>query len=129
MPPPPILAFENVHLSLPAPSGMVDILRGVDLKIESGESVAIVGPSGSGKSTLLMLSAGLELPSGGIVRALGRDLAGLSEDGRARFRGENIGIVFQSFHLVPTMTALENTALVLELLRSPQASDRAKGDS
>ncbi len=124
--PPPILAFEDVHLSLPSAGGTVDILRGVRLTVAKGESVAIVGPSGSGKSTLLMLSAGLELPSRGNVRALGRDLTSLNEDSRARFRGEHIGIVFQSFHLIPTMTALENTALVLELIGGRKAEARAK---
>ncbi|MEX0746013.1 MAG: ABC transporter ATP-binding protein [Phycisphaeraceae bacterium] len=92
------------------------ILRGIDLKVPTGEAVAIVGPSGSGKSTLLMVIAGLERATEGRVSVVGADLGSLDEDGLARLRAANIGIVFQSFHLVPTMTALENVALPLEFL-------------
>jgi putative ABC transport system ATP-binding protein len=93
----------------------VEILKGIDLTVGPGESVAIVGPSGSGKTSLLMVMAGLERATGGSVKVAGHELAGLGEDALALIRGANIGIVFQSFHLVPTMTALENVALPLEL--------------
>jgi putative ABC transport system ATP-binding protein len=93
----------------------VDILRGISLTIAAGETVALLGPSGSGKSSLLMVLAGLERPSAGLVRLAGHDLAALNEDGLARLRRDHVGIVFQSFHLIPTMTALENVAIPLEL--------------
>jgi putative ABC transport system ATP-binding protein len=107
--------LEAVHLSLGSGAARVDVLRGVDLTIERGSSVGIVGPSGSGKSTLLMVMAGLERPDRGRVVVAGEDFGRLSEDGLARLRGRSIGIVFQSFHLIPTMTALENVAVPLEL--------------
>ena len=112
----PAILFEGVHVTLPSRAGPVAILRGIDLRVPTGESVAIVGPSGSGKSTLLMVIAGLERATEGGVEAVGADLGSLDEDGLARLRAANIGIVFQSFHLVPTMTALENVALPLEFL-------------
>jgi putative ABC transport system ATP-binding protein len=93
----------------------VDILRGISLTIAAGETVALLGPSGSGKSSLLMVLAGLERPSAGLVRLAGQDLAALNEDGLARLRRDHVGIVFQSFHLIPTMNALENVAIPLEL--------------
>ena len=96
-------------------AGQVNVLRGVDLVIASGETLGVVGPSGSGKSTLLMVMAGLERPSAGRIAVAGQDLAGLDEDALARLRRDRIGIVFQSFHLIPTMTALENVAVPLEL--------------
>ncbi len=111
----PILNLDNVHLTLKSRAGPVDILRGVSLSAESGQSIAIVGPSGSGKTSLLMVMAGLERPTGGRVSVSGRDIGQLGEDDLAQFRGAAIGIVFQSFHLVPTMTALENVALPTEL--------------
>jgi putative ABC transport system ATP-binding protein len=109
------IALENVDLSLGRGAARVHILKGISLTIARGEAVGLVGPSGSGKSTLLMTMAGLERPDSGRVVVDGTDLARLSEDALARFRGRRIGIVFQSFHLVPTMTALENVALPLEL--------------
>ncbi|MGH6793229.1 MAG: ABC transporter ATP-binding protein [Methyloceanibacter sp.] len=112
----PAILLEGVHVTLPSRAGPVAILRGIDLKVPTGEAVAIVGPSGSGKSTLLMVIAGLERATEGRVSVVGADLGSLDEDGLARLRAANIGIVFQSFHLVPTMTALENVALPLEFL-------------
>jgi putative ABC transport system ATP-binding protein len=111
----PIIQLDDVHLTLTSRAGPVHILRGVSLAIPEGQSAAIVGPSGSGKTSLLMVIAGLERASCGEVRVSGRPLGPMSEDDLAVFRGADIGIVFQSFHLVPTMTALENVALPLEL--------------
>lgn len=111
----PIIRLDDVHLTLTSRAGPVHILRGVSLAIPEGQSAAIVGPSGSGKTSLLMVMAGLERASSGEVRVSGRPLGPMSEDDLAVFRGADIGIVFQSFHLVPTMTALENVALPLEL--------------
>jgi len=109
------MVIEDVHLTLGSAAGPVNILRGVSLTIEAGETVALLGPSGSGKSTLMMIAAGLERPTSGSVAVAGQDLGGLDEDGLARLRRSHIGIVFQSFHLIPTMTALENVAIPLEL--------------
>ncbi len=111
----PLIVADRVELTLGSPAGPVNILRGVSLIIAAGETVALVGPSGSGKSSLMMVLGGLEPPTAGRVVIDGRDLSALGEDGLARLRGERIGIVFQSFHLIPTMTALENVALPLEL--------------
>jgi putative ABC transport system ATP-binding protein len=108
------VSLKDVHLTLPSRAGNVDILRGVDLMVKPGEALGIVGPSGSGKTTLLMVIAGLERASRGEVTVAGQSLAGKSEDELAAFRRDNIGIVFQSFHLIPTMTALENVAIPLE---------------
>jgi putative ABC transport system ATP-binding protein len=121
----PAIALEGVDLSLGRGAARVHILKGISLDVASGEAVGLVGPSGSGKSTLLMTMAGLERPDSGRVVVEGTDLAGLDEDALARFRGRRIGIVFQSFHLVPTMTALENVALPLELADAPDAHGRA----
>jgi putative ABC transport system ATP-binding protein len=110
------IKLEDVHVTLPSRAGPVAILRGIDLSITAGDAIAVVGPSGSGKSTLLMVVAGLERTTEGRVEVMGTDYAVLDEDGLARLRAANIGIVFQSFHLVPTMTALENVALPLEFL-------------
>lgn len=110
----PIISLRNVHLTLDSRAGPVAILNGVGLDVEAGQSVAIVGPSGSGKTSLLMVLAGLERATSGEVRIAGHDFQALGEDQLARVRGSTIGIVFQSFHLVPTMTALENVALPLE---------------
>jgi putative ABC transport system ATP-binding protein len=112
--PEPVISLDAVSLTLASRAGPVEILRGVGLDIMPGESVAIVGPSGSGKTSLLMIMAGLERATSGSVRVAGHDFGGLGEDALALVRGRNIGIVFQSFHLVPTMTALENVALPLE---------------
>lgn len=109
------IQIENLHVTLPSRAGDVNILRGIDLQIARGETVSLVGPSGSGKSTLLMVLAGLEPPTQGKVVVDGFDYGAMNEDALARFRRQHIGIVFQSFHLVPTMTALENVRLPLEL--------------
>jgi len=110
----PMVKIRNLHLSLIGGAGPVNILRGVDLDVAGGETISIIGPSGAGKTTLLMALSGLEKPTSGLVRVADVDLTGINEDGLARFRRAHIGIVFQSFHLVPTMTALENVALPLE---------------
>ncbi len=111
----PLVVVDDVHLTLGSAAGPVNILRGVSLTIELGETVALLGPSGSGKSTLMMIAAGLERPSSGRVAVAGEDLGALDEDGLARLRRRHVGIVFQSFHLIPTMTAVENVAIPLEL--------------
>ncbi|OEU74932.1 MAG: ABC transporter [Desulfuromonadales bacterium C00003093] len=123
----PIVEIENLHLSLVGGAGQVNILRGVDLRVEKGETLSIVGPSGAGKTTLLMVLAGLEKVNSGIIRVAGADLGALDEDELARFRRLQVGIVFQSFHLVPTMTALENVALPLEFAGADDALERAAG--
>ena len=110
----PLVEVTDLHLSLVGGAGPVNILRGVDLKIARNETISIVGPSGAGKTTLLMALSGLEQPTSGMVRVAGTDLTTINEDDLARFRRKHVGIVFQSFHLVPTMTALENVALPLE---------------
>jgi putative ABC transport system ATP-binding protein len=119
--------LDSVDLTLTGAAGPVNILKGVDLAIGEGETVALVGPSGSGKSSLLALVAGLERPTGGRIEVAGQDLGALDEDGLARYRGRRIGIVFQSFHLIPTMTAEENVALPRELAGDREA--RAKADA
>jgi putative ABC transport system ATP-binding protein len=121
-----IIDVEGLKLSLPSQAGVVNILRGLDFSIARGATAGLVGPSGSGKSTLLMVLAGLERPSSGRVSVAGEDLARLGEDGLARFRRQHIGIVFQSFHLVPTMTALENVAIPLEFAGRRDAFARAE---
>lgn len=122
----PIISLDNVRLSLNSRAGSVEILRGITLDLALGQSVAIVGPSGSGKTSLMMVLAGLERATSGRVIVSGRDLSGLGEDERARLRGAEIGIVFQSFHLVPTMTAVENVALPLEFQGAADAASRAR---
>jgi putative ABC transport system ATP-binding protein len=122
----PSLVLEDVHLRLASAAGAVNILNGVTLNVQPGEAVALLGPSGSGKSSLLMVAAGLEAATAGRVSVAGHVLTGLGEDALARFRREHVGIVFQSFHLVPTMNALENVAVPLELLRRPDAFARAE---
>ncbi len=122
----PILRLEGVHLKLASQAGEVNILRGVDLSVAPGESVAVVGPSGSGKSTMMMIVAGLERPTQGAVRVAGQDLGALDEDGLALYRRRSIGIVFQAFHLIPTMTALENVAIPLEFAGDRHAWGKAK---
>jgi putative ABC transport system ATP-binding protein len=111
----PIVMLDDAHLTLGSAAGPVNILRGVSLEIRAGETVSIVGPSGSGKSTLLMIVGGLERLTSGRVVIDGTDIGGLDEDALARLRRTRIGIVFQSFHLIATMTALENVAIPLEL--------------
>jgi putative ABC transport system ATP-binding protein len=123
-----ILSLRDVSLSLAGNAGTVDILHGISLDVRRGETVGLVGPSGSGKSSLLMLMGGLERATGGEVRALGNDLTAMDEDALARFRREHMGVVFQSFHLIPTMTALENVATPLELAGHRDAFDRARAE-
>ncbi len=122
----PAILLEDVHVTLPSRAGPVAILRGIDIEVATGEAIAVVGPSGSGKSTLLMVIAGLENATEGRVHVVGADYATLDEDGLARLRAANIGIVFQSFHLVPTMTAIENVALPLEFLDHEDAFNAAR---
>ena len=116
----------NVHLSLGSASGTIKILRGINLTITEGETVSVIGPSGSGKTSLLMILAGLEPATDGEVIINGQSFLGLDEDALAEFRRDHIGIVFQSFHLVPTMTALENVALPLEFAGYSGAFERAE---
>ncbi|MBI1220701.1 MAG: ATP-binding cassette domain-containing protein [Rhodobacteraceae bacterium] len=124
----PVLSLDEARLSLRGNAGPVDILKGITLKVARGETLGLVGPSGSGKSSLLMLMGGLERATGGSVAALGHDLTAMDEDALARFRRRNMGVVFQSFHLIPTMTALENVALPLELAGVADAFDRAAAE-
>jgi putative ABC transport system ATP-binding protein len=121
-----LIAATDLRFSVAGAAGPVNILRGLDLRLGRGEAVGLVGPSGSGKTSLLMLLAGLEKPSGGGLRVGGHDLAAMDEDALARFRRGHVGIVFQAFHLVPTMTALENVAVPLEFAGRPDAFDRAE---
>ncbi|HEY1707797.1 MAG TPA: ABC transporter ATP-binding protein [Rhizomicrobium sp.] len=124
--PAPAIDLEDVRLTLASAAGPVAILNGVSLTVEAGETIALLGPSGSGKSSLLMVAAGLEAPTGGRVRIAATDITRMGEDALARFRRGTVGIVFQSFHLIPTMTALENVAVPLELLGRGDAFDAAK---
>lgn len=121
----PAISLAGVNLSLGRGAARVHILKDINLHIGAGEAIGLVGPSGSGKSTLLMVMAGLERPDTGAISVAGSDLGALNEDGLARFRGRHVGIVFQSFHLIPTMTALENVAVPLELAGDPDAHERA----
>jgi putative ABC transport system ATP-binding protein len=121
----PIVRLDDVHLTLTSMAGAVNILRGITLEVAPGETVGLVGPSGSGKSSLMMVAAGLERASAGSVVVAGADLGAMDEDALARFRRDNVGIVFQDFHLVPTMTALENVAIPLEFAGAADAFDRA----
>ncbi|MCU9847284.1 ATP-binding cassette domain-containing protein [Defluviimonas sp. D31] len=123
-----ILKMEAARLVLEGNAGPLEILRGVTLSVARGESLGLVGPSGSGKSSLLMLMGGLERATSGRVEALGQDLTAMDEDQLARFRRGNMGIVFQSFHLIPTMTALENVAIPLELAGKRDAFGRAAAE-
>ena len=121
-----MVSIVDLHLSLVGGAGPVNILRGVNLSIARNETISIVGPSGAGKTTLLMALSGLEKPSSGMVRVAGTDLTVINEDDLARFRRQHVGIVFQSFHLVPTMTALENVALPLEFASADNPAEQAK---
>jgi len=121
-----MIVTKNLFVTLPSQAGAVNIIRGIDLSIETGETVGLIGPSGSGKSTLLMVLAGLEPASQGQVIVSGRDYANMDEDALSRFRRSSVGIVFQSFHLVPTMTAVENVALPLELAGVASAFEKAE---
>ncbi len=122
----PMVSIIDLHLSLVGGAGPVNILRGINLSIDRNETISIVGPSGAGKTTLLMALSGLEKPSSGVVRVAGIDLTLINEDDLARFRRQHVGIVFQSFHLVPTMTALENVALPLEFAAADNPAEQAK---
>ena len=124
----PVLSLKNASLSLDGNAGRVDILHAITLDIAKGATVGLVGPSGSGKSSLLMIMGGLESATGGSVKALGHDLTRMNEDDLARFRRAHMGVVFQSFHLIPTMTALENVATPLELAGARDAFDRARDE-
>lgn len=120
------IVLKDIHITLPAASGPVNVLRGVDLNVRRGETVSVVGPSGSGKTTMLMLIAGLERPTKGRAQVDGHDLSAMDEDGLARFRRGRVGIVFQAFHLVGAMTALENVALPLEFAGLDRPLERAR---
>ena len=124
----PILSLQDAALSLDGNAGRVDILHGITLDVAPGETLGLVGPSGSGKSSLLMLMGGLEQATGGTITALGRDLTTMDEDALARFRRDHMGVVFQSFHLIPTMTALENVATPLELAGEADAFAQAEAE-
>lgn len=123
-----VLALKGATLTLAGNAGPVEILKGIDLEVTRGETLGLIGPSGSGKSSLLMLMGGLERATGGSVVALGQDMTAMDEDQLARFRRGNMGVVFQSFHLIPTMTALENVAVPLELAGIVDAFDRAEAE-
>jgi putative ABC transport system ATP-binding protein len=122
----PAIVLEDISLTLSSAAGPVAILANVSLSIDEGETVALLGPSGSGKSSLLMVAAGLEAPTAGRAIVAGTDITRLGEDALARFRRDAVGIVFQSFHLIPTMTALENVAVPLELAGAADAFARAR---
>ena len=124
----PVLTLSDVSLSLMGNAGTVDILHDISLKVPDGETLGLIGPSGSGKSSLLMVMGGLETATGGNVMALGQDLSAMNEDQLARFRSQHMGVVFQSFHLIPTMTALENVATPLELAGDPHAFEKARNE-
>ena len=122
-----VLSAVELSKQVSSPEGSLTILSGVSFSIDAGESVAVVGPSGAGKSTLLALLAGLDLPTEGYVTLNGANLGELDEDGRARMRAENVGFVFQSFHLVPSLNALENVMLPLELAGKEDARKVSRG--
>ena len=124
----PIISLREVHLSLPSSAGLVHILKEINLEVLKGETIGLTGPSGSGKSSLLMLIGGLEQATSGKVDVLAQDLTRMSEDSLALFRRAHMGIVFQSFHLIPTMTALENVATPLELAKISGAMERAEAE-
>ncbi|KPN64345.1 putative ABC transport system ATP-binding protein [Aliiroseovarius crassostreae] len=121
-----VLTLTDARLTLGRNAGRTEILKGIDLTVERGETLGLTGPSGSGKSSLLMLMGGLERATGGTITALGQNLGQMGEDQLARFRRDHMGVVFQSFHLIPTMTALENVATPLELAGVPEAFVRAE---
>ncbi|MBT3550895.1 MAG: ATP-binding cassette domain-containing protein [Rhodospirillaceae bacterium] len=120
------ILLDDVHLKLTSAAGEVNILRGIDLTVAAGEAIGVIGPSGGGKSTMMMVIAGLEKITSGRVCTAGVDLNGLDEDALARFRRDHVGVVFQDFHLIPTMTALENVAVPLEFGGAGDAFERAR---
>ncbi len=124
----PVISLKDASLSLEGNAGRVKILHSITLDVRRGETLGLVGPSGSGKSSLLMVMGGLEQATGGSVTVLGQDLTAMDEDALARFRRDHMGVVFQSFHLIPTMTALENVATPLELAGARDAFDRAAAE-
>ncbi|MEM9048452.1 MAG: ABC transporter ATP-binding protein [Pseudomonadota bacterium] len=124
----PVLDLKGLSLRLDGNAGPVDILHDIDVSVMRGEAVGLIGPSGSGKSSLLMVMGGLERATGGKVMALGQDLSVMDEDALARFRRQHMGVVFQSFHLIPTMTAIENVATPLELAGDADAFDKAEAE-
>ena len=121
-----IVSLRRLGVTLTGAAGAVEVLRDIDLDLAAGEAVSVVGPSGAGKTTLLMIIGGLQRPSSGEVTVAGHDLGALDEDGLAQFRGRHVGIVFQAFHLIPTMTALENVAAPRELAGEDGAFERAR---
>ncbi|MDQ7774302.1 MAG: ABC transporter ATP-binding protein [Elusimicrobiales bacterium] len=123
----PAVLLRGLRKTYPHAENPVEVLKGVDLRLARGETAAVLGPSGSGKSTLLALLGGLDRPTAGEISLFGEPLGGLSEPALARFRAANMGIVFQQFHLMPHMTALENASLPLEIARDPGAEDKARG--
>ena len=124
----PVISLNDMNLTLSGNAGSVDILKGISLTVQKGETLGLIGPSGSGKSSLLMIMAGLENASSGAVSVMGNDLTTMNEDHMARFRRDHMGVVFQSFHLVPTMTALENVATPLELAGDREAFSKAEAE-
>ena len=124
----PLIQLEDVQLTLGEGRARTEILRGISLRIDEGETVAILGASGSGKSSLMAVVAGLEKASGGSVRVLGEDMGALGEDQLARLRGRSIGVVLQAFHLLPTMTALQNVMVPMELVGAADPRDRARAE-
>ncbi len=123
-----VLSLKDARLALDGNAGRIEILHGISLDVAKGETLGLVGPSGSGKSSLLMLMGGLELATGGEISALGKNLSTMTEDQLARFRRDHMGVVFQSFHLIPTMTALENVATPMELAGHKDAFKRAMAE-
>jgi len=124
----PLIDLQDIRLTLGQGDVRTEILKGVSLRLEPGESVAVLGPSGSGKSSLMAIIAGLERADGGRARLAGQDIGDLGEDDLARLRGRSLGIILQAFHLLPTMTAIENVAVPLELAGAADARDRAKSE-
>ena len=121
-----VVLLDDIHLKLESEAGTVNILKGINLRVGRGERLGVVGPSGSGKSSMMMILGGLQPPTSGSVKVNGRELTTMGEDELARFRRDHVGIVFQAFHLIPTMTALENVAIPLEFAGLPDAFDRAR---